>query len=124
MYKVIICGSRSWPDPEAVRARVVELKTEYGKALHLILGGARGPDTDAEEAARDNGVSHEVERPNYELYGRRYAPLTRNLVMVNKMPDEVIGFLDRNSKTKGAFHCCDAAERKGIKVTRIYDPAT
>jgi hypothetical protein len=45
--KVLICGSRDWPDPEAVARRVGELPD----GTIVIAGEARGVDTWAREAA-------------------------------------------------------------------------
>jgi hypothetical protein len=57
--KVAIVGSRRRTDREAVEAAVMALPI----GTIVVSGGARGPDTWAEEAARGRGLAVEVHPP-------------------------------------------------------------
>jgi hypothetical protein len=111
---VVICGSRTWPDPERVWSYVDELPGD----CTVIVGGAHGADMFAEERARWRGLAVEVFKADWEQYGRR-AGLVRNLQMLDfPVPDRVVAFWDGQSR--GTRHTIRIARQRKIPVEIIF----
>lgn len=110
--KVLVCGSRSWFDWEAVRARVDELPP----GTLVIEGEAHGADTMARLAAKDRGLfvaKVPCEPQHWRKYGDS-AGHKRNTAMLTLGPDLVIAFQrDGSSGTQGTI---DKARKLGIPV--------
>lgn len=84
--KVLICGSRDWDDPDWIRGTVCALP----KSATIIVGGARGADSIAEEAARRRGQNVIVVKADWSL--GKGAGVLRNTKMLDMGPDLVIAF--------------------------------
>lgn len=81
----------------------------------IVSGGARGIDTSAREYARRAGLRLTEFLPDYDRYGK-YAPLRRNLQIID-YADEVYAFWDgKSSGTKYVIEHC----RKKNKKCRIF----
>jgi hypothetical protein len=110
--RVLICGSRNWPDRDAVTRRVVDLP----KGSLVISGGARGADTWAAEAAEDIGyfvAEMRVAKAHWRTHGKS-AGHRRNRAMLDLCPDLVIAFQHEGSRgTQGTI---DEARRRGIPL--------
>jgi hypothetical protein len=109
--KVLVCGSRKWSDWRRIAFRLMDLPVHST----IIHGGARGADSIAAEHAERMG--HTVLPPflpDYERFGRAWAPKARNLLMLEQKPDLVIAF-QRNG-SRGTQHTIDEARRRGIAV--------
>jgi hypothetical protein len=112
MNVVLVCGSRDWPDPEAIRKRLAKLP----RGTIIIHGAARGADQQAATAARALGLS-EYPYPVKWRQNGRYNPsaaFERNLSMLDRKPDLVIAF-QRNG-SGGTQHTIDNARKRGIEV--------
>lgn len=107
--RVLVCGSRSWADPEPVRRRLALLP----KDSTVIHGGALGADTLAGEAAQRFRLEQRVFRPNWRRFGRR-AGVLRNLEMLDQEPDLVVAFWD--GRSRGTRHTISEAVKRGIRV--------
>jgi hypothetical protein len=112
---VAIVGARRRTDRETVDRLVAGLPSE----VVIVSGGAKGPDTWAEEAARKRGLATKIFHPNLTgaesqgaITGRYHA---RNQQIVDAA-DEVFAFVapDRKGGTEDTIR---RAERKGIPVT-------
>jgi predicted Rossmann fold nucleotide-binding protein DprA/Smf involved in DNA uptake len=57
--KIAIIGTRDYPDLQKVRDFVYDLPED----IEVISGGARGPDTAAEQAARERGLKVTIFKP-------------------------------------------------------------
>lgn len=83
---------------------------DYGQ---IITGGANGVDTLAERWAARRGIEVITYKPQYEVYGNKYAPLQRDKDMVNAC-DVVIAFWD--GKSNGTKFTIDYAREIGVPV--------
>jgi hypothetical protein len=110
--RVLICGSRSWRDTEAVKKRVDMLP----EGTVVIQGGATGADSFARHYATLRGLfvaEVAVSKPYWERYGKS-AGHKRNHAMLDLQPDLVIAF-QRNG-SNGTQGTLDEACRRGIPV--------
>lgn len=113
---VLVCGSRSWRDGEAIRKRLARLP----RGTTVLHGGARGADRLAGTVARSLGLAVVELRADWSR--GRWAGLERNLAMLDRGPDLVLAFWDGASG--GTAHCIAHAERRGIPVERILSFAS
>lgn len=118
-YWLAVVGSRRRRDREAVRARirrrVAELRRDHA-AVGIVTGGATGPDTWAEELAREAQWPLHVIRPDLEglakgaprwAFTRRYHARNR---MVAEAAHEMLAFV-APSRTGGTEHAVAEAKR-------------
>lgn len=112
--KVVVTGSRGWTDYTAIRARLAELPAKS----HIIVGGARGADSLAEEAAIYLGHTVDVYRADWPTHGKR-AGYIRNGLMLDQEPDLVLAFWDGESK--GTLHTMRGARDRNIPVEVISE---
>ena len=110
--KVLVTGSRVWPDPQAVDKVLTDLHPDL-----VIHGGCpTGADAHAEAWAMANDVRQDVHPADWSRYGRR-AGYLRNLDMVSERPDLVVAFLHGDSK--GTRMTIELAQKAGL-VVRVY----
>lgn len=123
---VSVTGSRYYPftkerweqlDPadqlEAIAKGVALIHVnidQFPKEWGIVSGGARGPDTWAEEYAREQGYEVVVYKPEYAKYGIG-AALRRN-TLIAKHADECLVFWDGESRGTNDFL------RKAYKLRR------
>lgn len=93
MLRVLVFGSRDWPDKISVRRDMWN--------LHLILGEYRlvdgycsnSPDMIADDFAIELGWPHPERHPaDWDAYGRRAGPI-RNKAMADSYPDYAMGYI-------------------------------
>lgn len=129
---MIVTGSRSWSDQEAVATTLAVLASEHGE-LTVIHGACpRGADKIAAEWCRrqrqpglhwgtGGATVHEERHPAaWETYGRR-AGYVRNAEMVDAGADLVLAFCVAGSP--GTMHTVNLAEKAGIPVRLTKRPA-
>lgn len=109
---VLFTGSRDWDDYDTVATVVTRLQSLLG-VFQIIHGGARGLDSIVDHVARWKGMNPEVVRPKYDRYHPKVAPKRRNLEMLDRHPDIVVGFW--TGEKGGTTHCLDFA----INVYRV-----
>lgn len=109
---VLFTGSRDWDDYQHVSDVLDHLQDVLGP-FSIIHGGARGLDSIVDYVARHRGMNPEVVRPRYDLYHPKVAPKRRNVEMLERHPDMVVGFW--TGEKGGTTHCLDFA----INVYRI-----
>lgn len=115
--KVLVCGSRSWSDYDAIYRALRDLVDERGQFV-VIHGAARGADRLAGAAAARLGLEV-IEYPaQWERYGRR-AGFVRNEQMLAQAPDLVVAFHEGGSR--GTAHTIARARAAGIEVI-VHDP--
>lgn len=107
--KVLVCGSRDWPDYVAIRRRLEQLP----KGTTIIHGGAPGADQDAGIIARSLGFDQHIFPAQWQTYGKR-AGIFRNLQMLDQEPELVLAF-QKNGST-GTQHTISEARRRRIPV--------
>lgn len=107
--KVVITGSRKWKDPYVISNTLDELP-----GGELIVGGARGADTFAQNYGEKSPKwSVSVFQAEWERYGKR-AGFIRNHRMLDENPDLVLAFWD--GKSPGTKHTIHEAEKRGLRV--------
>lgn len=110
--KVVITGSRSFSDVDAVERALSQLPA----GSLVITGGARGADTIAHWVAQQLGLRTLVMEADWDTYGRS-AGFRRNLEMLDQSPDFVIAFWDGSSG--GTAHTMSNARSRGIPVHKV-----
>lgn len=103
---ICICGSRS------INFINFNLYLDKNKINKVILGGAIGVDTLAEQWAKQNNIPYLIFKPNYTIYGKK-APLIRDKEMV-EASDKVVAFWD--GKSLGTKYTIDYAISLGRKT--------
>lgn len=111
--KAVICGSREWPAPWFVTAKMIEL---VPRDWQVITGGARGVDQHAHMEAVRLGYPTKVMPADWDRHGKR-AGFIRNLEMLAEGPVLVLAFWARGSK--GTAHTTREAYKRGIR-TEIF----
>ncbi len=109
--RVAIVGSRGYPHQIYV--------AEFVKAIPLttvvVSGGAEGPDTWAERAAKRRGLLVVVYRPDWSLYGKAATFIRNGQIVANC--DRVVAFWDGSSQ--GTKNTIDIANQQG-KPVEVY----
>tara|TARA_Y100000592_G_scaffold100637_1_gene181639 strand:- start:699 stop:1460 length:762 start_codon:yes stop_codon:yes gene_type:complete len=116
-HRVIVAGSRGFTDYEHLAYHLDKRFKDTEKDLITIIsGGAKGADALGERYAKEKGITLEVRKAEWDVYGRS-AGYRRNVEMAN-MADACICFWDGESK--GTKHMIDIAERKGLELDLVY----
>jgi len=109
--KVAIAGSRNFKDLDMVREYLWDW---HPACIHIVTGGAEGPDSVAEEWARDNKLPLTVIKPDWAKHGKK-AGILRNIDIVSQA-DEVVAFWDGESRgTKSTIEFA-LAQKKNLMV--------
>jgi len=111
--KVLVCGSRDWPDDQVLWDALSNFHREQPIGL-VIHGGAYGADSCAGLWCERMDVRQEIHRPDYSRHPGHWAPKARNIEMLDEKPDLVIAF-QRNG-SRGTQHTINEARRRGIPV--------
>jgi hypothetical protein len=114
--RVLVCGSRSWPDIHTIRMRLVTLPP----SATIMHGAAAGADTVAAWLAEDFGFTVEAYPPDYAKHGKA-APHVRNDAMLEHA-QLVLAFWD--GRSRGTKSVIDKAHKRGIPVEVIPPPDT
>lgn len=114
--RLLICGSRTWTDREAILDVLGDYLGHGG--IEVLHGAARGADSIAADVAEGYGYAVRAFPPDYARHGRG-APLKRNIAMLDERPDLVIAF---DMGTSGTAHTIREAEKRGIPV-EVHLPA-
>lgn len=121
--RILVTGSRYWPYPEVVYRELSEAARNAAGPIVVVegachLGGAdEHAHTWAEDMAfRGDDVTSERHPADWDLHGKA-AGFIRNQQMVHAGADLCVAFILNGSR--GATHCADCAESRGIPVRRI-----
>jgi hypothetical protein len=119
--RVIVTGSRAWPDPVRVAHELNALYLQHGPFTLIHGACATGADAAAhhwyETAGADLGVI-EVRYPAaWEEYGKRAGPLRNEKMVKEAAADLVVAFPLFDSR--GTKHTIELAEAAGIPVKKI-----
>lgn len=112
--KVLVCGSRTYSNPEKVN-KVLKEKS----ISSIIQGGARGADQFAQNYAWLHDIPNKTFKADWRRYGDGAGP-RRNIDMLNTTPDLVIAFFDKK-RTTGTAHTVMEAKKRGIPVEEHFD---
>lgn len=86
--RVLIYGSRTWSDPEPIRAVIDRLPP----TVVVIHGGARGADALAGELATARGLTVEVFPAQWQNHGRGAGPIRNQQMIDDGRPTRAFGF--------------------------------
>lgn len=104
--KIIVCGSRSFANDLARHFVFKKLdgihKSADGPITYVAHGGAKGPDTFAEEWARSRQITTMAHIPNWDLHKAGAGPLRNIRMMELESPDTVVAFW--NGRSHGTRH--------------------
>lgn len=115
--RVLVTGSRTWGEADAIHATLDRYHAERGPITTLVHGGAAGVDMMADAWAATRRVAREVHRPDWAGLGKR-AGMIRNAEMVAKGADLCVAFIRDGSS--GASRCVEMARRAGIPA-HVYE---
>jgi Bifunctional DNA primase/polymerase, N-terminal/YspA, cpYpsA-related SLOG family len=118
-FRVLVTGSRTWTDEDAIVDALARLSVEHDSALVVVHGGCpRGADAIAHAWCHSTGTA--VERHPADWSTGRAAGHRRNAAMVATRPDLCLAFIRDGSP--GATGCAALAERAGIPTVRHVHP--
>jgi hypothetical protein len=114
--RVVIFGSRSWRDVQAIRDFVFSLP----EGSVVIHGGADGADAIAGRAAQERGLEVVVFKAAWGKYGKAAGPI-RNAQMISEgHPTQARGYR-RGLKSPGTDGMARLLRRAGIPVTVVEE---
>lgn len=95
MTTVLICGTRKWPESDA--DRVEEMLNYLDSEMlftKVVVGGAKGIDTIAENWARKRNKEVEVYPAQWDKYGKSAGPRRNSQMLEEGQPHLVVAFPD------------------------------
>ena len=118
MFRLMVTGSRTWSDSEAIVAELQFIAKKY-KNVVLVSGHAIGADRLAEEVAVGFGWVVEIHEPDWSLGDS--AGYKRNSTMLDTGIDAVLAF--HKDKSKGTADAIRKAKDRKVH-TRIIEETT
>jgi SLOG family YspA-like protein len=119
--RVLVTGSRTWPDPARVHAALDTARERWPDMLVVHGACPRGADAMAHAWCLTAGVPVLCWPADWSRYGRA-AGMRRNAAMVAEGAVVCLAFIHHNSR--GASHCAGLAEAAGIPVRRYTTSPT
>lgn len=114
--RVLITGSRTWPDPMLVASALQDVLDHFGPFVLVSGACPQGADALAEQWATYRGLEVERHPADWSTHGRR-AGFVRNAEMVKAGADLCVAFIRDHSK--GATMTADLAQKAGIPTWRF-----
>lgn len=114
MKRILVTGSRDWPDEAAIRDA---LRAEWEPSAVLVHGACpTGADAIASRIWTGAGLPEERHPADWAAHGRAAGP-RRNAEMVALGADVCLAFIRAGSR--GASHTAALAERAGIRTVTL-----
>lgn len=107
--KVLICGSRTYDDWQAIEYIILRLKNLVGTQLVIIEGEAKGADRIARNIAEAYEIEVEKYPAEWDKYGRAAGPIRNKQMLDEGKPDLVIGFSEDYKESKGTKNMLNQA---------------
>lgn len=113
--RVLVCGSRTFTDREAVDAVLNGIAAATDRNLIVIHGAARGADRMAHDWTTLNDVPVLAFAANWNKYGKRAGFVRNSEMLEDGKPDVVWAFVDKPlSESKGTKMMVDIACKGGV----------
>lgn len=117
--RVLVCGGRDFNDRDAMARALKEYKpkpltTGVSDAI-IIVGGAPGADTLAEEWADCFGVRKRVFLANWKAHGKAAGPIRNQRMLDEGKPDLVLAF----PGGRGTADMVKRARAAGVRVVEV-----
>lgn len=118
MKVVVVTGSRDWDDEELVEWALGALAKWAGGPwkLCVVAGGARGADTQVEEACHRLGIHCAVVRWLPEHYKKAAGPMRNGVMLKLADPDLVLALHENLEQSRGTRNCVQQALKLQIPV--------
>jgi hypothetical protein len=120
MKKFGIVGTRSFCDLESFNKVLNKVVSLEGMPSHVVSGGAKGPDSMAQEWALGNNIATEIYIPNFDgITGdeRRWKPNKDRNTLIAENSDLLIAFWDM--KSGGTKDTLKKSMERRIKIYRF-----
>ena len=111
--RLVVCGGRDFGDWRMMEA----VLSNFGGAVELAHGGARGADVMSGDYARRRGWPVTVYEADWKAHGRGAGPRRNQRMLDDFHPDLVIAF----PGGKGTADMVARCRRQGVEVT-VVDP--
>lgn len=119
--RVLVCGSRTWKDREAIFGALQILHNElvlstgtFNPEIVVIDGAADGADQLAFECAKVLELKSERYPAEWRKYGKAAGPIRNKQMLDEGKPDLVLAFWD--GKSRGTANMVELAKRYGKPV--------
>lgn len=116
MKRVLVCGSRHWPDPSQEWVVLDAIEPSV-----VIEGCADGADRTAERWAEYHRVPIEHYPAHWDLYGKAAGPMRNREMLAHSHPDLVLAFRARGI-SRGTDNMVELADKAGVPYTIIFEP--
>ena len=114
--RVLICGSRTWTDPEPIGSVLDGIYERGPGKMVLIHGNARGADLLAQDHLL--GVEDVEIQPypaHWDTWGKAAGAIRNNQMLVEGQPDLVVAFSEQPI-TRGTRDMINRAKLAGVPV--------
>lgn len=117
MFRLLVCGERTWTDREAIRREM--RKAPPGTVV--IEGEARGADRLAKSVAVELGFEVMPFPADWNKYGKSAGPIRNHAMLVLGKPHEVWAFMAHPETSKGTANMVKQAKKAGVPVKEFRE---
>ena len=119
--RVIVCGSRSFSEPNLLRAKLDEVRERIGNApMRVVTADGKSADRDALQWAKDAGVPCDVYEAAWDEENRA-AGYKRNERMIEESGAHVVLAFPRDDNTPLCEHVIVRSSEVGLPIETIDD---
>lgn len=125
LFRVLVCGSRTFSDAIAISTVLDGISTLKGGRVMIIHGAAKGADYIAGAWAEARGKPQTPFAANWTQYGKRAGFLRNTQMLEEGKPDVVWAFVDKPlEESKGTKMMVDIARKGGVTcyVVQVEPP--
>lgn len=112
MKRILVCGSRHFPDYVPVYAALDKIVEKHGDPILVVHGGAPGADEFADEWAKLRSMPVWVFPAKWEEFGRSAGPIRNGQMLKRSDPDAIVAFPGGT----GTQDMIDRAKHSGVPV--------
>lgn len=119
--KMAVVGSRTVDDKAKIFLEIDKERKEIEKlgddSLLMVSGGASGPDSIAQEYAKEHGLPILIIYPDWKTFGKKAGPVRNEAIA--QICTRMLAFWDK--KSKGTRNVIDTAKQLGRRVRVIKE---